>query len=129
MKNELAAAFAGRDKDLPLATEKELLTLASIIEKETGLASERGKVASVFVNRLNLGMKLQTDPTVIYAVTNGQMNLGRPLYKKDLTADSPYIHTFMQGCLRRRFAAPGARRYGRRLIPKKQNICILWRTG
>ena len=70
--------------------EKELLTLASIIEKETGLASERGKVASVFVNRLNLGMKLQTDPTVIYAVTNGQMNLGRPLYKKDLTADSPY---------------------------------------
>lgn len=77
MKNELAAAFAGRDKDLPLATEKELLTLASIIEKETGLASERGKVASVFVNRLNLGMKLQTDPTVIYAVTNGQMNLGR----------------------------------------------------
>ncbi len=90
MKNELAAAFAGRDKDLPLTTEKELLTLASIVEKETGLASERGKVASVFVNRLNLGMKLQTDPTVIYAVTNGQMNLGRPLYKKDLTADSPY---------------------------------------
>ena len=90
MKNELAAAFAGRDKDLPLTTEKELLTLASSVEKETGLASERGKVASVFVNRLNLGMKLQTDPTVIYAVTNGQMNLGRPLYKKDLTADSPY---------------------------------------
>ena len=90
MKNELAAAFAGRDRDLPLTTEKELLTLASIVEKETGLASERGKVASVFVNRLNLGMKLQTDPTVIYAVTNGQMNLGRPLYKKDLTADSPY---------------------------------------
>ena len=83
-------AFAGRDANSPLKSEKELLILASIIEKETGIASERGKVASVFVNRLNLGMKLQTDPTVIYAVTKGQMNLGRPLYRKDLEVDSPY---------------------------------------
>ncbi len=90
MKNELKKAFAGRDANSPLKSEKELLILASIIEKETGIASERGKVASVFVNRLNLGMKLQTDPTVIYAVTKGQMNLGRPLYRKDLEVDSPY---------------------------------------
>lgn len=90
MKNELKKAFESRDVDSPLKSEKELLILASIIEKETGIASERGKVASVFVNRLNLGMKLQTDPTVIYAVTKGQMNLGRPLYRKDLEVDSPY---------------------------------------
>ncbi|MCM1323745.1 MAG: endolytic transglycosylase MltG [Acetobacter sp.] len=90
MKKELATAFAGRDVRVPLKSEQELLTLASIVEKETGVASERAKVASVFVNRLNLGMRLQTDPTVIYAVTNGQMNLGRPLYRKDLSYDSPY---------------------------------------
>ena len=90
MKKELAAAFAERADNLPVQNEQELLTLASIVEKETGVAMERAKVASVFVNRLNLGMRLQTDPTVIYAVTNGQMNLGRPLYRKDLAYDSPY---------------------------------------
>ncbi len=90
MKKELAAAFAGRDENIPIQNEQELLTLASIVEKETGVVSERAKVASVFVNRLNLGMRLQTDPTVIYAVTGGLMNLGRPLYRKDLAYDSPY---------------------------------------
>lgn len=90
MQYELKKVFEARDANSPLKSEHELLILASIIEKETGIASERGKVASVFVNRLNLGMKLQTDPTVIYAVTNGQMNLGRPLYRKDLDVDSPY---------------------------------------
>lgn len=90
MKKTLAEAFAGRDKNLPITSEQELLTLASIVEKETGVPTERAKVASVFVNRLNLGMRLQTDPTVIYAVTNGEMDLGRPLYRKDLTFDSPY---------------------------------------
>ncbi len=90
MLYELEKVFEGRDANSPLKSPKELLILASIVEKETGIPSERGKVASVFVNRLNLGMKLQTDPTVIYAVTNGQMNLGRPLYRKDLTIDSPY---------------------------------------
>jgi len=90
MKKELAAAFAAREEGGVLKSEEELLILASIVEKETGLAEERAKVASVFVNRLNLGMKLQTDPTVIYAITDGKMNLGRPLYRKDLSFDSPY---------------------------------------
>ena len=90
MKKMLADVFAGRDDNLPLKNEQELLILASIIEKETGVASERSKVASVFVNRLRYGMKLQTDPTVIYAVTNGQMNLGHSIYKSDLVYDSPY---------------------------------------
>lgn len=90
MKNELSAAYQSRSEGLPLKNEEELLILASIIEKETGLAEERGKVASVFINRLNKGIRLQTDPTVIYAVTNGEMNLGRPLYKRDLVVESPY---------------------------------------
>lgn len=90
MNNVLKKAFLERDKDIPINSEEEMLILASIVEKETGLANERAKVASVFVNRLNLGMKLQTDPTVIYAVTGGKMNLGRPIYKRDLVYDSPY---------------------------------------
>lgn len=90
MRTALAEAFAGKDEALPLQSTEELLILASIVEKETGLASERGKVASVFANRLRLGMKLQTDPTVIYALTKGEKPLGRPLYRRDLQVDSPY---------------------------------------
>lgn len=73
-----------------LKSKEQLLILASIVEKETGLPEERHDVAAVFVNRLNSGMMLQTDPTVIYALTLGQSDLGRPLYKKDLEVDSPY---------------------------------------
>lgn len=89
MQKALDAAW--KNSQNPLLNDKnELLILASIIEKETGLPSERADVAAVFVNRLQKGMKLQTDPTVIYAVTMGQGDLGRPLLKKDLEIDSPY---------------------------------------
>lgn len=90
MEKSLREVWNGRDISLPLKDEKQLLTLASIIEKETGLPDERGLVASVFVNRLKKGMKLQTDPTVIYAVTNGKENLGRSLKRTDLEIDNPY---------------------------------------
>lgn len=107
MKKELERVFAERDKTLPIQNKEELLVLASIVEKETGIASERAKVASVFVNRLNLGMKLQTDPTVIYAVTGGEMNLGRPLYRKDLQCDSPYNTYVYEGLPPAPICSPG----------------------
>ncbi|MBQ7632681.1 MAG: endolytic transglycosylase MltG [Alphaproteobacteria bacterium] len=90
MKNVLQQAWDERDADLPFKNKEELLVLASIIEKETGVASERPQVASVFVNRLKKGMLLQTDPTVIYALTKGQTDLNRSLTYRDLAVDNPY---------------------------------------
>jgi UPF0755 protein len=77
------------------------------VEKETGVGTERAKVASVFYNRLKIGMRLQTDPTVIYAVTGGTMNLGRSLYKKDLTYDSPYNTYLYAGLPPKPICSPG----------------------
>ena len=86
----LQQAWDERDEDLPLKSKEEMLILASIVEKETGVAAERPQVASVFINRLRKDMLLQTDPTVIYALTKGEKELGRPLTRKDLAIDSPY---------------------------------------
>lgn len=79
-----------RYDDLPYTTKEEALVLASIVEKETSIPAERARVAAVFVNRLHKGMRLQTDPTVIYAVTEGTMELGRRLTFKDLKHQHPY---------------------------------------
>lgn len=86
----LAEAWAQRAPDLPYASPEEALIMASIVEKETGIAEERRQVASVFVNRLRKGMKLQTDPTVIYGVTNGEGVLGRGLRQSELRRETPY---------------------------------------
>jgi len=87
MQQRLAAAWAERAADTPLRSPDEALTLASIVEKETGQPEDRGKVAAVFVNRLRIGMPLQTDPTVIYGL--GAAFDGN-LRKRDLQADTPY---------------------------------------
>lgn len=100
-------AWKSRDPDLPLKNKQELLILASIVERETGTPDERGIVASVFANRLKAGMKLQTDPTVIYGLTNGEAPLGRGLRRSELEKETPYNTYVIDGLPPTPIANPG----------------------
>jgi UPF0755 protein len=100
----LAKAWDGRDKALPLDSPAQLLALASIIEKETGLASERPQIAGVFVRRMQRGMLLQTDPTVIYGM--GEAYAGN-IRRKDLETDTPYNSYTRAGLPPTPIALPG----------------------
>lgn len=104
MQQKLAAAWAERAADTPLQTADEALTLASIVEKETGLPADRAKVAAVFVNRLRIGMPLQTDPTVIYGLGTA---FDGNLRKRDLQADTPYNTYLRRGLPPTPIAMPG----------------------
>lgn len=90
MTDHLEQAWADRDPDLPFDSPQQALILASIVERETGRSDERQTVAAVFINRLRRNMRLQSDPTVIYAISNGRGTLPRPLSRLDLKTDSPY---------------------------------------
>ncbi|WP_430448280.1 endolytic transglycosylase MltG [Rhodophyticola sp.] len=103
----LTAAWEARADDVPLDTIEEALILASIIEKETSVPEERGRVASVFENRLNRGMRLQTDPTVIYGVTNGRGVLGRGIRQSELRDDNPWNTYVIDGLPITPIANPG----------------------
>jgi UPF0755 protein len=104
MQQRLDAAWAERTPDTPLKSADEALTLASIVEKETGLPADRGRVAGVFVNRLRAGMPLQTDPSVIYGL--GAAFDGN-LRKRDLLADTPYNTYLRAGLPPTPIAMPG----------------------
>ncbi|MDF1801560.1 endolytic transglycosylase MltG [Thalassovita sp.] len=103
----LEEAWKNRVDGLPLNSKEEALILASIIEKETGVAEERRTVASVFINRLERGMRLQTDPTVIYGVTKGQGVLGRGLRQSELRRETPWNTYIIQGLPPTPIANPG----------------------
>lgn len=103
----LEAAWLVRDPQTPLKTREEALILASIVEKETGLAEERPQVASVFVNRLEQGWKLQTDPSVIYGVTEGKGPLGRGLRRSELDRATPFNTYVIEGLPPTPIANPG----------------------
>ena len=98
MDKALDEAWRKRTGGLPLANRREALTLASIVEKETAVAAERPKIAAVFVNRLRLKMKLESDPTTIYGITGGKAPLGHELTRADLQSTSPY-NTYVAAAL------------------------------
>jgi UPF0755 protein len=93
----LAELWAGRDPDVALDSPEQAVILASIVEKETAIPAERPKVAGVLYNRMRLGMKLQVDPTVAYAVTLGRHPLDHPLTRAELDLDSPYNTYIVKG--------------------------------
>ena len=103
----LIEAWETRAEDLPLTAPHEALILASIIEKETALAAERDQVASVFTNRLKRGIALQTDPTVIYGLTQGKGSLGRGLRRSELKKDTPWNTYLYRGLPPTPIANPG----------------------
>ena len=103
----VAEIWADRDPDLPLDTPEDLVTLASIVEKETGVDGERPQVASVFINRLKRPMRLQSDPTTIYGITKGIGTLGRGLKKSELEAKTPYNTYQIDGLPPTPIANPG----------------------
>ena len=107
MHRLMAELWPNRAEKLPFDTPEQALGLAAIVEKETALAAERPQVAGVFVNRLRKDMRLQSDPTVIFAVTGGEAPLGRPLSKDDLAADSPFNTYRHKGLPPRPIAHPG----------------------
>jgi UPF0755 protein len=107
MTEAVAEIWAARDPDLPIDTPEDLVTLASVIEKETGIASEHPQVAAVFVNRLKRGMRLQSDPTIIYGITKGQAPLGRGLRRSEIEAKTPYNTYQVDGLPAGPIANPG----------------------
>jgi UPF0755 protein len=96
-KRVLAEVWERRNPDIPIKSPDQLVTLASIVEKETGRADERSRVAAVFTNRLRQKIKLQSDPTIIYGLVGGKGTLGRPIKRSEITQPSPYNTYVIEG--------------------------------
>ena len=126
MNAQLAMEWQTRDPSVPVANAGEALILASIIEKETGREDERSRVAAVFVNRLRLGMRLQTDPTIIYGL--GDRYDGN-LHRVDLETDGPYNSYTRAGLPPTPIALPGAASLHAALHPADEKILYFVATG
>ena len=103
----LQEVWERRVQDLPVKTPEQLVTLASIVEKETGKPDERTRVAAVFVNRLKTKMRLQSDPTIIYGLTGGKGSLGRPILRSEIDQATPYNTYVVDGLPPGPIANPG----------------------
>jgi UPF0755 protein len=103
----LQEVWERRMQDLPVKTPEQLVTLASIVEKETGRPDERTRVAAVFVNRLKNRMRLQSDPTIIYGLTGGRGSLGRPILRSEIEQPTPYNTYLVDGLPPGPIANPG----------------------
>src|SRR5712671_477909 len=106
-KRILAEIWERRNPEIPVKSPEQLVTLASIIEKETGKPDERSRVAAVFVNRLRQKIKLQSDPTIIYGLVGGKGTLGRPIKRSEIQQPSPYNTYVIDGLPRGPIANPG----------------------
>lgn len=126
MRRELDAAWAARAPDLPIRSPYEALILASIVEKETALASERPRIAGVFTQRLRIGMRLQTDPTVIYGLGAG---FDGNLRRADLQRDGPYNTYTRAGLPPTPIALPGAEALRAAANPDEQGELYFVATG
>src|SRR5215470_58133 len=96
-KRVLAEIWERRNPDIPIKSPDQLVTLASIVEKETGRADERSRVSAVFANRLRQRIKLQSDPTIIYGLVGGKGTLGRPIKRSEISQPSPYNTYVIEG--------------------------------
>jgi len=129
MKDVVDAAWAQREPDTPLKSARELVILASIVEKETGESAERALVAGVFVNRLKKNMRLETDPTVIYGITLGKGPLGRRLLRTDLENPHPYNTYKIPGLPPGPIANPGKASILATVSPAKHNYVYFVADG
>lgn len=129
MGKTMEGLWQARDPALLLKTPQEAITLASIVEKETGVAAERARVAGVFFNRLGKGIPLQADSTVIYAVTEGKEKLERPIYKRDLRLASPYNTYVYRGLTPGPIANPGKATLEAVLHPEKNDFIFFVADG
>jgi UPF0755 protein len=128
MRRALADAWASRDENLPIATPEHAIILASIVEKETSKKSELALVAGVYVNRLNKGMKLQADPTVIYPLTKGKP-LGRRIRQSELDAANGYNTYVIAGLPEGPIANPSKRAIEATLSPAKTDALFFVADG
>ncbi|MBC7139047.1 MAG: endolytic transglycosylase MltG [Defluviimonas sp.] len=125
----LAELWANRAEGLPYDTPEEALVMASLIEKETGVPTERRRVASVFVNRLRQGMRLQTDPAVIYGITKGQGALGRGLRQSELRRQTPFNTYVIEGLPPSPIANPGRESIAAALDPEQTDFLYFVADG
>lgn len=129
MQKTINQLWEARDPTIPLKTKEQAIILASIVEKETGFADERPKVASVFINRLRKGIKLQSDPTIIYSFSLGDKKLERPIKLSDIRNNSPFNTYYVYGLPPAPICNPGLASIKAVLNPPQTDYIYFVATG